>query len=217
MLIAEEAPLRVRGFFGRQVDLGAPINVSLSHEARDNPEDTTVLFSLATQYYGTCSTELGWIEVACSICEISPTHFGLRHGRRDDSQVCHTYVVEATGADLEWVELLQRSHKPLQRAGEVIEVPVDVVRGRFFSRFRVRMTRPNNHLDGALMLSWFDVWGTFRSPLSHYIGEGNGECQEDEWVQPFLSRYSKLLEKEISENDEWDAQVPDDPCDGEYQ
>eukprot|EP00971_Amphidinium_carterae_P007810 154716-Amphidinium_carterae.1 len=39
-LIAEEAPLRMTGLFGRLVALGgAPLTVSFSQEARDNPED----------------------------------------------------------------------------------------------------------------------------------------------------------------------------------
>mmetsp|Transcript_10118 Transcript_10118/g.22758 ORF Transcript_10118/g.22758 Transcript_10118/m.22758 type:complete len:538 (+) Transcript_10118:119-1732(+) len=209
-LVADDAPLHAKGLFGRQVDLSVPVEVKLSQDARANPEASTALFELGTPYFGTGSTELGWIEVSCSVCSICPTHFGLKHGRRDDSQVCHTYVIEAETADAEWVELLQRSHKPLQRSGEVIPVPADVVEGRFFRRFRVRMTRPNNHLDGALMLSWFEVWGTFRTPLHHYVGEH----QEDVWI-PLPGpggRLNDTLETEASENDEWDAKVPEDPA-----
>jgi hypothetical protein len=155
-------------------DMGVEIELSSAHSCVRSKGKHDLL-SLNTVEYGTdqqSPMKHPWIELRSRCLSISPHGIGLKHGW-GGSDVCRTFVVEAASSGTEaWSTLLEVPNTPLIRSCQVFSIPEERALGKYFDRFRIRMTGPTSSGTWYLMVGWFDVFGTTRSTaLSGFFGE----------------------------------------------
>jgi len=156
-----KAPLP--GLFSWLVDMNLPTQLWLSTAHTSNKHSTShALCSLDRKDFGTAlqsPVDEPWISWTSSHFCINPQGVGLMHGWRSMSDICKTFVVEASMNKGNWIELITCSGTPLSDIGQLFEIPESKSSGMYFDRFRIRMTGPTSTGSWHLMVGWFDVFG----------------------------------------------------------
>ena len=85
------------------------------------------------------------------------------------ADICKSFVIEAADAKGPWTEILSHSDAMLRTEGGIYPISESECNGRYFKRFRIRMTSPTNTGSHFLMAAWFDVFGVIFSANSNAL------------------------------------------------
>ncbi|CAE8581887.1 unnamed protein product [Polarella glacialis] len=125
-------------------DLGAEVLLSSVHRINGVLSPKALLF-LRTSAFGTeiqTSDNPPWIELGSTTLAITPEGIGLKHGWSSSWTICKDFVVEAALDTGDWHELLRCVDRPLSSSGEIFAIREEQHGGKWFNRFRIRMTGP---------------------------------------------------------------------------
>jgi hypothetical protein len=132
-----------------------------THDAAKNAVDLT-----ASSYFHSADQANQWISYDFGDSRIKPTHYSIR-SRYDGSSGNHnpkSWVLEGSVANNQWEEVDRRANNSNLNASNSTRLFV-VNHSSEYRSLRFRQTAPNHHGANYLVISGFDVVGSFFEPL----------------------------------------------------